>query len=333
MKLPAILASDLHLTANPRDEYRWGLFPWLAEELRAERAETLVLLGDLTDQKDLHPAELVNRVVREIDKLRAVVPRIIILMGNHDLLKSGHMFFAFLDTLPGVEVITKPTEDYEGGLTMWLPYSKQPATDWAAFDFSHFNYIMLHQTIKGAIASNGQKMEGEQLPDFTKAGKVYSGDIHVPQKIGPVEYVGSPYHVHFGDSFEPRCIAIDRDHRAFDLHYRTTSRVTLDVRGVGELRRITLVKGDQVKIRVHLTEAEKHEWRSVREEAVTICDATGVDLCGLELVVAKSRKRVTPGDRPVSDFYPQRAAYRFVEEQDLGGDLLDVGLECMEDQR
>lgn len=331
MKLPAILVADLHLTANPDDEYRWGLFPWLCNELDLERAETLVILGDLTDAKDYHPAQLVNRVVKAIDSLRAHVPRIVILRGNHDFLKDGHVFFEFLSALPGVEVITQPTEDAEQSkLTMFLPYTKTPATDWKGWDFSHYDYLFLHQTIKGARASNGQQMDGEDLPPLN-ATKVFSGDIHVPQRCGAVEYVGSPYHVHFGDAFKPRCVALDRAGAQFDLVFPSIKRLTLDVRGVRELRVISLGRADQVKIRVHLSEAEKHEWRSIRDEAVTIVETAGANLKSIELVVEKTRERVRVGQPAAKTIDPARILYDFVDADDLGGELLDAGLECLED--
>jgi len=332
MKLPALLASDLHLTANPADEYRWGLFPWLANECIAEKAQTLVILGDLTDAKDYHPAELVNRTVRALAELSKAVPRIVILMGNHDYLKSGDMFFQFLDALPGVEVLSKPTEDLlDGEATLFLPHTKTPAKDWAGWDFSHFSYVFLHQTIKGAVASNGQKMDGEPLPKFGP-GRTYSGDIHVPQVLGGVEYVGSPYHVHFGDRFKPRCVVIDKKHQAFDLHYPCLSRFTMDVTSVDELARelADAAPGDQIKVRMHLPESAKHEWRSISKFVPGVCAEREVVLCGLELVVSKARKRVVTGDRPASLFDPRAAVYEFVEADALGGPLLDIGLECIE---
>lgn len=332
MKLPLILCSDLHLTARPSDEYRWAFFPWLAKELVAERAETLAILGDLVDQKDYHPAELVNRIVKEINQLRAFVPRIVILMGNHDFLKSGNMFFEFLNFLPGVEVITKPTEDMldDQVAALWLPYTRTPAKDWRNWDFSHYGMVFLHQTIKGAIASNGQRMDGEPLVELN-AGKVFSGDIHVPQKIGSVEYVGSPYHVHFGDSFKPRCIAIDRDHRQFDLHFPCISRTTVDVAGVEGLRAVDARPGDQIKVRVHLSEADKHQWRETRRAIIAYAADQQLALSAVELIVKRSRRRVgavQTEQRKAVDF--RDTLYNFVDRDALGGDLLDVGLEILE---
>ena len=335
MKLPAILTSDLHLTANPEDAHRWGLFPWLARECESERAETLVVLGDLTDAKDRHPAELVNRVVRSVQMLRERVGRVIILKGNHDLLKDGHTFFQFLDALDGVEVISRPTEDVivGGAACVFLPHTRTPAADWRDSDFSHFDYLFMHQTVTGARAGNGQGLTGESLPALN-AGKVYSGDVHVPQTVGPVEYVGSPYHVHFGDAFEPRCIAIDRDRRAFDLRFPTVRRLMLDVSGEEGVQQVVrLSDGDQVKLRVHLSESDRHRWRELRRLYETACSDAGVMLCGLELRVAKSRLRVAAGDRPAAMFGPGEAVLEFVEGDGLGGELLDAGLECLEGGR
>ena len=333
MKLPAILVSDLHLTSNPADEYRWGLFPWLVNELAEEKAKSLVILGDLTDAKDYHSAELVNRVVRVFQLLRKAHPGLdmFLLRGNHDYLKDGHMFFEFLEAL-GVHVITRPSESptsLGGELAYFLPYSKTPAQDWKGLDFSHYRYLFMHQTVKGAIASNGQQMDGESLPPLN-AAKVYSGDIHVPQIIHGVEYVGSPYHVHFGDAFKPRAVALDRKGEAWDLRYPSPRRLMIDVDAEGlEMRRLDLDSNDQVKLRVHLDESEKHQWQALRRLAVEVVAESGAELCGLELKVQKSERRLEGRPAKVG-MTPADALYRFVDRHELGGDLYDIGMEVIE---
>lgn len=329
MKLPAVLASDLHLTANPLDEYRWGLFPWLERELVAERAETLVLLGDITDSKDYHPAQLVNRLVRAVASVSRVVPRTVILRGNHDYLKDGHTFFEFLSALPGVEVVTRPTEDLsDGAAAMFLPHTRTPASDWRGMDFSHYDYLFMHQTVRGAVAGNGQRMGGEELPPLD-AGRVWSGDIHVPQRVGPVEYVGSPYHVHFGDDFRSRCVVIERGGRTSDIRFPSPRRVSVRVSDADGVRAARLSPGDQVKARVRLAESEKHAWRRVRDEVAAAVAERGAALCGLELEVERERRRVRAGERHGA-LTPEEALARFVGADALGGELLDAGLEILE---
>ncbi len=334
MKLPALICSDLHLTSNPRDAYRWEFFKWLANECVSEQVKTLLILGDLTDAKDYHPASLTNELVESLSTITWMGIEIVILQGNHDYLREGHSYFNFLNNFPGIKFITAMTElDGDDGPTACLlPHTKNPAKAWAGFDFSHYDYLFMHQTVKGSIASNGQAMDGEELPPLN-AGKVYSGDIHVPQVIGKVEYVGSPYHVHFGDNFKPRCVLIDSRNRPVDLFYETISRVTLRIKSLKELHSIDWLKpGDQVKLVVTLSEAEKVDWRRIKADALKQLARHKVEVEEAQLVVDRSdrqRHRVVGGDARSSLLGDPDALLAYVEREGLGGDAYDVGLELM----
>lgn len=337
MKLPAILCSDLHFTANPTDEYRWAFWPWLAGEIEAEKAQTLLILGDVTDAKDYHSAQLVNRLTKAFADLLARFPhlQIRVLAGNHDWLRSGGVFFKFLEHLdPRLVFITQPFEDMldDGPSAYFLPYSKSPVKDWAGMDFSHYDYLFLHQTIKGSIASNGQAMDGEELPALN-AGKVYSGDIHVPQKIAGVEYVGSPYHVHFGDAFTGRCIVIDRKRIAYDLHFETIARLSLKLSGLRELKKAQLRKGDHVKLTIQLSAADLHDWKRIRRECAEYLRERDVELHGISLEANRVSTRSARGDVEGASrrsLVPADAVTRFVIDEELGGEMLDVGLDIVE---
>lgn len=340
MQLPALLISDLHLDESPSCEYRWALWPWLTETIQEERARTLVICGDLTDKKDYHPSELVNRIVRVLSDLRRDCPgiRIIILTGNHDWLKGGEEYFRFLNHLPDVRFVTEPWEDDEvkGESTFFLPYTKNPHKAWAGLDFSHYRYLFMHQTVRGSITSNGTEMEGEELPELN-AGKVYSGDIHVPQVCrtawGEVEYIGSPYHVHFGDDFKPRAVLLEKGGRAIDLHFKSPRRVALKVQGLGGLReriRRTDV-GDHVKVTLLLDEAEKHEWPRIRREASLLLEQAEVVLHGLELEVQKSERRLT-AETTSRARRPEEALFQFVQAESLTPDAYEIAMEVIDDE-
>lgn len=311
------------------------MFKWLAEESRHEQVKTVVIGGDLTDAKDYHPSSLTNRLVAELDDLRRVAPRVEILLGNHDYLRDGHAYFSFLSRMDGLHFITSPYEDGDQGgpLALFLPYTKSPARDWAGMDFTHFSYVFMHQTAPGSVASNGQKMDGEALPSL-KGPKVYSGDIHVPQVCGDIEYIGSPYHVHFGDRFAPRAVLLDRKGRPHDLHYPAISRFTLLVDSLEHLKRegADLKLGDQVKLRIKLAEAEKHGWLKIRREAVAWLRSRGVEVCDVELTLSRTQRRLVTGTR--ADMVqpresPAEAVLRYVLREELGGDALDMGLELV----
>lgn len=341
MQLPALIVSDLHLVASPSTEYRWGLFPWLATTIREERAKTLLILGDLTDSKDFHPSELVNRIVLSITDLQRDCPGLVIriLTGNHDWLKDSQEYFRFLNVLGGVTFITDPWEcpDVKGPSAMFLPYTKTPLKDWSGMDFSHYDYLFMHQTVRGAISSNGQEMEGEELPKLN-AAKVYSGDIHVPQivktEMGTVEYVGSPYHVHFGDNFKPRAVLLEKGGRAVDLHFKTIKRVAVKAEGIDDLVKGLLFtkKGDHIKVTLKLAEADKHEWPRIRREVTEILRASECEVHGLKLEVVRGGARLT-ADAPTSrQFSPEQSVLRFVERESLTPDAFDVAMEIVDEK-
>ena len=332
MKLPALMCSDLHLTANPRDEYRWGLFKWLVDVIVKEEVKTLLLLGDLTDAKDYHPSSLTNRLVDAVAVLSWLGVDIWILMGNHDYLRKGHAYFAFLKHLPGVRFVTEPTEitdEGKGPLAMMLPHTKDPTADWAGRDHTHYDLLFMHQTVSGAIASNGQAMKGELLP-WLQARKVWSGDIHVPQVIGAVEYVGSPYHVHFGDSFAPRCVLLDRRGRSSDLRYPTLSRHMLRFVPGDESAIQHVRPGDQVKAIVELAPSERHEWRRVQREVLAMLKSAGADVHELRLTAPSGLEGAAEApNRALAPLSDDEALLAFVEARGLGVDAHEAGLGTM----
>lgn len=339
MTRPILLMSDPHFTANQRDEYRWGLWKWLREECAYEsEPPRLIILGDLTDAKDYHPAALVNRLVGEIAETQKVVEHIYILQGNHDYLRKGHAYFEFLSRLPKVTFITKPLAlmSDEGCPTMqFLPHSKDPVNEWAGMDFSEMGMLFIHQTITGAKGENGQPLTGLEMSKKLNAWKVFSGDIHVPQIVSGVEYVGSPYHIHFGDSFKPRCVLIDRKGKQIDLHYETTRRVAVKA-GLDhiwdKLTAAEMKTGDQIKVTLILTQAEKHEWKSRRREIINYCSRRGIEIHGIELELQRSRRRLAIGAPSAStreQLSDPEAIVRFVDAEGLPGGLLEAGLEII----
>ena len=291
-----------------------------------------MILGDLTDAKDKHSAELVNRVVANIKRAAEVVDSVKILVGNHDWQRAGHEFFKFLNVLPNVEYIFQPGEDQDvkGPSAYYLPYSKNPAKDWQGLDFSHYQFLFMHQTVAGAISSNGQEMEGEELP-VLNAGKVYSGDIHVPQIIKGVEYVGSPYPVHFGDAFKARAVLLEHGGRPVDLHFKTIRREAVKVGGLRQLKSLKLRAGDQIKLTVEMTEAERHDWSKMKRECLSYLEEQGVEVHGLKLAVSKPARRLLVESNLTGPAYsPAQAVERFVGAEELGGEALDAAMEVLE---
>lgn len=337
--MPALLIADLHLVADPACVYRWQLFPWLRDTIKEEHVKTLCILGDMVDRKDNHPAALVNKLCDELQRtVKETGVEIVAMPGNHDWLKDGEEYWAFLRHIDGIQYPTKPWEhpDVKGPLAMFLPFSRDPVKDWKDMhSLEQYDFVFMHQTVKGAKGSTGVALDGEPLPDiFDGAGKIYSGDIHVPQIIGGIEYVGSPYHVHFGDNFKPRCVLLETKSSAVDLHVpNMPRRVMVDVRSVNALwkRLGELQRGDQVKVRLELTPEERYAWSKLRRDAVDMVRDEGMQLHGIELVaIGGDGKRLTHARaRRLANVAPEEALSRYVEDEDLGGDALQVGMDLL----
>lgn len=270
-----LITSDLHLTDNPRDEYRWGIFKFLRSRIFG--STYVAILGDLTDKKDGHSSLLVNRIVSELVELRRVGARIYILKGNHDYVEDSIPFFNFLNDLTGIHFITEPLAKQILGdkKSVFLPNTKdKPEELWKKdADLYRYmrtaDYVFMHQSVMGCKLENGTVMQSGIRPSFFKSfkGRVFSGDIHTPQTIGKVTYVGSPYHVHFGDKFDPRVIEIGVDGRIRNLRFQTIRKFTLVVSNLESLKAKVIAhkvaKSDQVKLIVELDEDEAVEWREV----------------------------------------------------------------------
>lgn len=299
--------------------------------------QTLLFLGDLTDKKDHHSAELVNRVVKEVVSIQ--VPHKVFLRGNHDWLKNGRCYFEFLSHLPGVQFITQPTDLSldDGPSALLLPHTRTPGKDWANMGMvgAFHPYVFMHQTYKGAKSSNGQEMDGDAIPDIFDGCKVYSGDIHVPQIIGPVEYVGSPYHVHFGDTFRGRCVLLDRRGRAVDLYPDLLQRHVIDANADVNQFYTTMEQafeadvrpGDQVKLRIHLTKSELPDWPNLRREMVHVLEQVNLDVRGVEMVLIKAGRERLRAKVQRDSF--EEAVRRFADSEQLSASMLDTALDLM----
>ena len=287
-----LIITDLHLTDVPAENYRWNVFKHAKAELTKNDYDQLFILGDLFDKKDKHKSELVNRLVTELVSIRDMFCPITIMQGNHDyVVDKDQAFLRFLDKLENIEWISKPTyfEDQE---MLFLPHSRTPEHTWAEYldiiERPALKYVFMHQSIIGAKVSNYHEMkEGLDANFFNKcSAKIISGDIHVPQELGKVIYIGTQHPVSFGDDYTPRMLAIVGDKLRF-IPLQTIRRPHI----IKELTSIEdvisdleeLSKGDQVKITLQLDKNQLHEWQDIKKAIKNYCDEAEIELHDLRM--------------------------------------------------
>jgi DNA repair exonuclease SbcCD nuclease subunit len=319
------VTADTHWNDNPRDESRWALLDWLANDVIADE---LIILGDLTVAKNNHPARMVNRLVDNFLRLSLGYKKIYILKGNHDYVDPNCPFFGFLaDTKDNITFITEPI-DLNLTIGDWL---FMPAgTDWQEHQFKLFKKnIFAHATFDGAISETGYQLTGVN-PNIVRETQatVISGDVHKPQTLsrGAIEYVGAPYHIHFGDDYEPRILLLQNDGTRSDLYFPAPKKHHKTITTLADLDRINVQKGDQVKLTVQMRRADLPDWKNWRDLIKAQAEREGWQLFGPELklqadTLAKASASSRVSNESLIDDYAarQKASKRHVA---IGQELL-----------
>lgn len=327
-----LVASDLHLTINPMDEYRWGLLPWIETQIKKHNVKAVALLGDLTDAKDRHPSILVNKLVDRLSRI-STLAQIIIIRGNHDYVDEDSPFFKFLRHTPRVFYVTEPAEwsDY-----LFLPHTRDWEKDWKPYlnSWNDYKIIFTHQTYDGALAENGQTLRGIP-PSVFKGfkGQVISGDIHVPQRLSRrLLYVGAPYHIKFGDDFSPRVLLVrERGNDLRDLTFKTVSRKVASIRNLQELRAYDYNSGDQVKVKVRLKRSEFPEGPKLRKEIKKLAKERGWALRSITISQIKSKTSAI--DKEVQSIDPSDVLLGHAKRKKLDKSITDIGLKLLEEAK
>lgn len=329
--MPYLLVGDLHLTDKPRDAYRFGIFDWVKEQQRTHNPKATFFMGDLTDQKDRHSAALVNRITAEFKRVKeAIHPnqfsrQVFIVTGNHDYIDPAIPFFGFLDML-----VTNPEVVMDG--VAILPHCRDESVFAArckAFRSVKPRMLLIHNTIQGAIAETGAPLNGfSAAPIRALSLKLgcFAGDVHKPQVAGPVTYVGAPYHVRFGDEFEPRCLLVHDNGLAANLYFEAPHKNKLTVRQPNDLMKAGLAKDDHVKVTVELLREEVTEWKTRKQEVLDMCAKLGLVVYGVDLKVLGQEK--AKAQAPVSR-RPADVLSAFCVAEDVSTAVKEAGLELL----
>lgn len=307
-----LITADIHLSDNPRDEYRHRFMEGLLDTVRRKEISVLVVLGDLTEEKDRHNARLVNRLVGHFVELSKLL-KIIILQGNHDwLTDADNAYFRFLANHENITWISKPTpllmHDEIGwdpmlyGTALFLPHTHNHVRDWKKWKLGSFDWIFAHNLFLGATLESGMTgKEGIPTSVFPEGAKVIAGDVHNPQKVGPVTYVGAPYTIDFGDDYAPRMLRITEGGKLLSVMSKGPAKRLVEVESLDELPEEDgsfISEGDIVKVRYTLGQGEYSKWPDITKAITEWAARSKVTLDHIQPMIsvfekAQERKKFT----------------------------------------
>lgn len=342
MQYTALVTADLHLNDNSRDSYRHDFMrSQLPKLLKQYKPKYLIILGDLTDEKDRHRSELVNAVVNYLHTYSNIC-KVIILRGNHDCLDPTSPFFQFVSLLENVLWINKPTPLKLGelGECLFLPHTRNYERDWKHSMFALYTtdplagYIFCHNAFEGAVSESGKRMQGIPTSIFPKKATVLSGDIHVPQQVGPVTYCGAPYTIRFGDKFTPCIRMLRRSQNRLCIDTQPTSgpqKRIIEVKNTARLDRYVekFNEGDLLKLRVHLKADEYPKWNEIKEQLRDWCDQNGGIVCEIQPV--KQSASIKLNRKSVSTRTDHELLETYAKRKGISASILRTGLKIMEE--
>jgi DNA repair exonuclease SbcCD nuclease subunit len=266
--MTTLVTGDLHFSANPLNAYRDKFVGWLYDRIENRGITDLIILGDLTDAKDEHGAELVNRVVGHLHALSRLCP-VYILTGNHDYVNQESPFFAFVRRMDNIHWYNTPTQETtinDIGNCLFLPHTNDWAKKWPPVLKKKYDCILTHCTVQGTTGGFGHKLSGVPVSLFDNQKWVISGDVHYPQEFDKFLYVGAPYTINFGDDYHGRVIEI-KGGEWEGIPVKLPQKRLLVVSSIKELiLKHELMKGDIVKVEYNLKQREQGRWYDIKAE-------------------------------------------------------------------
>lgn len=216
MKKPLfVLISDVHFTLNTlpiaTEAFKHAIDK--AEELKVP----LIDCGDLTNDKAVLRAEVVNRILELNRYANDKKVDIFYLIGNHSLLNEkvpGVHALEFLDT-----TISKPMVGrFKNRFVQFIPYqSDSNVIKDLLPSVSRDMFIIMHQGVQGAFMGDYIQDKSSIDPAEFEGYTVFSGHYHRHQQVGPVTYVGNPYTLTFGEANDgPKGYLVVYDDGSFD---------------------------------------------------------------------------------------------------------------------
>lgn len=334
----ALLTTDLHLSEKSEDQYRFDLFPWIIDNY-SNQIDTVFITGDLTDRKNFHADWFVNKVV---DCIRSLAKHfeVYLLCGNHDYdVDPTQPFFGFLGKYRSVNYILSPLF-WQAQKMLFLPHSRKPGEDWSILskpEVSDLKAIFMHQTFRGSVSESGRVLEGISSRRFRRFDcPIFSGDIHVPQQLGPITYIGCPYHIHYGDKFEPRVLLLNRKFETQDVQFPAPRKLMIDLdhgKVLDKMRRLS-EWGDRAKVRIHLHRSEFGNWPEHRELVRKVAKKIGISLHSVILKELHNTKR--RDDKRIKNVSKIRTHTEtfdaFCNKYDIGSDISQTGSVFLEEE-
>ncbi len=190
------------------------LIPLLKKEVK--QGDIIVHLGDLFDNRDIIPINILNYGLDIVVELSNIAPFHIII-GNHDCWsKSSDEINTIrpFKYIPNVFVYDKTTEiDYNGYKLVMMPFIEKKKVQIDMINkFRGADYLFCHSDLNGArmhlTSVAHRNLDKIELDEFRAFKRVYSGHIHIVDIHKNFTFVGSNFQMDRNDYNDQKGIFI-----------------------------------------------------------------------------------------------------------------------------
>lgn len=269
----AIILGDVHLgkgisigktgigaNLNSRVEDQLNLLDWTLDQAVERGADSIIITGDVFEEPKPHPS-LITMFLAWLKKCQAYHIHVHIILGNHDMLRSGAVFTSSLDIISEVELdnvsVYKDINTFTIGSSAFtmLPFRDRKSFstssnadaleimrdsliyELAAIPVTYKKILVGHLAIEGSIPI------GDEIDDianelfcpvsmFNGYDYVWMGHVHKPQVMKKgfpyIAHIGSMDISNFGETDHKKYIVIvdcDSDGNDFSIEYLPTRQL------------------------------------------------------------------------------------------------------------
>lgn len=195
----AVLTSDVHYSLSTLQLADKAF--QMAIDKAAELGVPLIDAGDLTNDKAILRAEVVNALIDTMEYAARVGVEVTLLVGNHSLCneKGSEHALHFLE--PYATVVSAPVE-YRG--LYLIPYQPSPeAFQDALAPVPHGSQLIIHQGVRDANPGHYIQDHSAVEPHVLQPYRSVGGHYHTRQSIGTHTFIGNPYTLTFAEANDP----------------------------------------------------------------------------------------------------------------------------------
>jgi DNA repair exonuclease SbcCD nuclease subunit len=217
------LISDIHLGVHRLEEDKWlkiakhyfYKFFIPTVQNKWEDGDKIFILGDLFDNRNHLSLKVISFALDLFNDLEKMNLPVLIIGGNHDYYNnndSEHTSLRILEKYKSVEIYTEPhLYEFSGKNILLMPWNGVLKEEQEIFRkySGKAHYMFSHSELQGAKTNLKVSLRhGVNIADFVAFPKVFSGHIHLYQRIKNFTYLGSPYHIDRNDKGNSKGLTI-----------------------------------------------------------------------------------------------------------------------------